>query len=384
VLDIAAGLRWCAQALGRICSDVDALRVSRLPDAYDSDHGAPAAERRLRLVAGFADDSGAVLEQAGRQLEVFAGSLEVAQRHDADGRERLRATAGLAQYAEDPEALRSSYADSMEEMAGAVDVSEQAATEAARRLDILTDAASGALLGADLSPAAGTEPYDRARQDLDSLPAELVATAMTYARFFDVPAELLVALLMQEQPFYAGGPGWFQDLAGSTYNHGGRLRRWATGKDTSIGVAQMKPETAQRILREAGYPEYDIDELRSRMTNDDEFAVALAALHLKLDLDEGMTEKQAYLAYAVDEETGDRLKDPSRDPLRDWPELSPRSARYDANLQAINQAGDLLDQFGIDSLPEPRYGTEGGAGGLFEPALAPLPFDTPQPDPTVA
>jgi hypothetical protein len=148
-------------------------------------------------------------------------------------------------------------------------------------------------------------------------------------------------------------------------------------------MVQMQAPTAQRILREAGYGDsYDIDYLRSKLTHDDEFAIALAALHLRLDLDKGMTEKEAYLAYSVDQDASENLMEPAKDGVQTNPALSERSARYDANLRAINQAGDLVDYYDIDALPEPTYGNEGAAGGdLFEPALAPLPLGEPPPPP---
>jgi hypothetical protein len=39
--------------------------------------------------------------------------------------------------------------------------------------------------------------------------------------------------------------------------------------------------------------------------------VALAVLHLKLDLNAGMSEKEAYLSFGLDSKTAQRLTDPA-------------------------------------------------------------------------
>jgi len=60
-----------------------------------------------------------------------------------------------------------------------------------------------------------------------------------------------------------------------------------------------------------------------------------------------MTEKEAYLAYSVDQDASENLMEPTKDGVHTNPGLSERSARYDANLRAFNQAGDLIDYYDI-------------------------------------
>jgi hypothetical protein len=95
--------------------------------------------------------------------------------------------------------------------------------------------------------------------------------------------------------------------------------------------------------------------------------VALAVLHLKLDLNAGMSEKEAYLSFGLDSKTAQRLTDPADQLVRNSPVLSARSSRYLANMVAIAGAGDLASFYGIGQLPATRFGYEDGvcpsAGG---------------------
>lgn len=209
-----------------------------------------------------------------------------------------------------------------------------------------------------LDPAAGTPTYDKAQQDLETLSPEIAGYGIAYARFFGVSEELVIALLMQEQPFYAGSPGWLQDAMASLV----RLVGEVYPGDPSVGAASMRATTSLRVLREAGY---DVtchgcsaeQRLRSHITYNDEFAVALAVLHLKLDLDAGMSEKQAYLSYSLDPDSAQRLMNGM---VQRNSVLSARSDRYDANKAVVGIAGDLASYYGIEQLPVPGFGVEGG------------------------
>jgi RHS repeat-associated protein len=213
-----------------------------------------------------------------------------------------------------------------------------------------------------LDPAPGTPWYTKAEQDLATLSPEIAGYGIAYARFFGVPEELVISLLMQEQPFYAGSPGWVQEIAKDVIRVGGE----GANRDLSVGAASMRATTAIRIMREAGYEvscgrtcsEERI--VRGELTHNDEYAVALAVLHLKLDLNAGMTEKQAYLSYSLSPDQAQRLMGGM---VQRNPDLSARSMRYLANSVAIAGAGDLASYYGIGQLPSPAFGYEGGLCG---------------------
>jgi hypothetical protein len=73
-----------------------------------------------------------------------------------------------------------------------------------------------------------------------------------------------------------------------------------------------------------------------------------------------MTEKQAYLSYSLDPDSAQRLMNGI---VQRNPDLSARSARYDANMFAIWGAGDLASYYGVEQLPAPGFGYEGGLCG---------------------
>jgi hypothetical protein len=289
-----------------------------------------------------------ILDRIKRTLQDHASYLDAAQSRDDQARERIHTALGLIDkvHPDNVESLRSFYAVSFDEMADAIEFSKDAGAEAAASLREYAEQATGRLLGSNQSPAPGTEQYEKAQQDLDNLSPELVEYAFEYAERFDIPVELLVALLMQEQPFYANAPGPFQWIAGEAIEAAGRAGL-GSGGDVSVGAVQMKPPTAKALLEEAGYGSYDEDYLRNRLTGDDEFAVALAALHLKRDLDNGMTEKEAYLSYSLDQGTAQELTETTSDLVQNSEVLSARSERYDENMQVIGQAGDLRDYFNL-------------------------------------
>lgn len=228
----------------------------------------------------------------------------------------------------------------------------------------ISDTNQDAASGANLSPGDGTPRYEKAEQDARSIPPELVRHALTYANHLGVPARLVIALLMQEQPIYANSWGWIKWLSKKAIEVAG----WAGfggGGDTSVGIAQMKAPTAQRILLEAGYAHYSENWLRGKLTHDDEFAVFMTVLHLKLDLDDGMGDKQAYLSYALSPRDAAELSVTSSTMVQDSPNLSNRSARYDANMSILRRVG-IEEYYGIDGGASPRYGLRGGrcaAGG---------------------
>jgi hypothetical protein len=120
----------------------------------------------------------------------------------------------------------------------------------------------------------------------------------------------------------------------------------------------MKPRTAQRLLRRIGYGEHSIDGLRKELLGSDEFAVYLATLHLKLDLESGMTSKEAYLSYSLSPEQARRLMNPSDSPVQRNEDLSARSARYDANMYFLRMIG-LEAFYGVEQMPSPRFGYPG-------------------------
>jgi hypothetical protein len=214
---------------------------------------------------------------------------------------------------------------------------------------------------AALAAAPGTPAYVGAGRDLRNLSPEVGALGISYARYYGVPEELVIALLMQERPFYAGAPDLFQEVAEEALQEAGE-RGYGSGGDVSVGMVQMKAPTANRILLDtgyAGYEGYDIYYLRSEISNNDEFAVALAVLHLKLDLSSGMTEKEAYLSYALSPDEAVRLADPNSGLVQNSSVLSERSRRYEANMFAFSRAADFEDLFGVE-IPVPRFGVRGG------------------------
>jgi hypothetical protein len=145
-------------------------------------------------------------------------------------------------------------------------------------------------------------------------------------------------------------------------------------------VLKRRLQLLKKTLRSAGYESHlSVSSLRGRLTSDDEFAVALAVLYLKLELDSGMNERLAYLSYALDDRESRRLRDPNSSMVQNSTVLSARSARYDANMRALRGAGDLMEYFDINQLPTPTYGARGGTCGSsaqcsFRPALAPGPL----------
>jgi hypothetical protein len=100
--------------------------------------------------------------------------------------------------------------------------------------------------------------------------------------------------------------------------------------------------------------------LRYEIIHDDELAVALAVLHLKLDLDSGMSAKEAYLSYSLSPDQAERMRIPSSTMVQTNPDLSSRSSRYNSNMFVIGGAGDLVSYYGIEQLPDPRFGRSGG------------------------
>jgi RHS repeat-associated protein len=212
-----------------------------------------------------------------------------------------------------------------------------------------------------LRPAPGTPKYTKAEQDAESLSSRLVGYAVTYADLFGVPARLVVALLMQEQPIYANSWWWVKELSKRYINQGGNTGGdlgWERAGNASVGAVQMKPRTAQRLLRRIGYGERSIDGLRKELLGSDEFAVYLATLHLKLDLESGMTSKEAYLSYSLSPEQARRLMNPSDSPVQRNEDLSARSARYDANMYFLRMVG-LEAFYGVEQMPSPRFGYPG-------------------------
>lgn len=155
----------------------------------------------------------------------------------------------------------------------------------------------------------------------------------------------------------SGAKGVIQTLGRLGLGHGG---------EPSVGRGQMKAFTARRILAEAGYLAYDQGYIRRKLTYDDEFAVFMAALHLKIDLNKGMSEKQAYLSHSLDPQTAPQLLNPASSMVRNSSDLSARSARYDADMAAL----DVMraeSRWGYIPDVIPKHGAPGGlcpVGGI--------------------
>jgi RHS repeat-associated protein len=256
-----------------------------------------------------------------------------------------------------------------------VDICGGAADKSVREALKRSSPNSNRPIGISLAPAPGTPKYDKAKQDAETLAPHVAAYGIAYADYYGVPQYLVIALLMQEQPFYANSWRWFRSISKGLVELAGAVGL-GHGGDASVGRGQMKPFTAIRVLEQAGYTNgrHDAGDIRSSLTSDDEFAVALAVLHLKLDLGNAMNEKQAYLSYAL---SPDAAADLTESPglVQRSSVLSARSERYDANMSVLSEIGDLVDYYGIANLPVPRYGVLGGvcsSGGCwFRSALAP-------------
>lgn len=349
IREVARDFYQSARALDEASEVLGKLRRDRLPEVWEGED-ATAATGRMTIVETHADSSREVLYRVNGCLARLAGEIAGAQVADRAAREYL--DAGLATFEAADDTQRAGavplLASGVDDLAAAQARFEDANSDAIEELIAYTHAAdtNPVLTEADMSPAPGTDRYGKGQQDLASLDPELVGYAFTYAERLDVPVELVIALLMQEQPGYANAPGPIRWVGGEIMRQAGE-RGFGDGGDTSVGVAQMKAPTAQRVLEEAGYGTMDVDYLRDRLTDDDEFAVALAVMHLKQDLDAGMTEKQAYLAYSLDESTGARLMQPGDAIVSNSEDLSARSDRYDENMQAINEVDDLRQFYGL-------------------------------------
>lgn len=347
--EIAQDFYQSARALDESGEVLGKLRRDRLPEVWEGED-ANAATGRMRVVERHVDSCRDVFNRVRGCLARLAGEISGAQVADRTAREYLGAALAAFRTAEDAQRAGAVQllASGVDDLAAAHARFEEASGDAVGQLIAYTHAAetNSVLTGADLSPALGTERYGKSRQDLASLDPELVGYAFTYAERLGVPVELVIALLMQEQPGYANAPGPIRWAGGEVMRQFGEWG-FGHGGDTSVGVAQMKPPTARRVLEDAGYGTFDDDYLRDRLTEDDEFAVALAVMHLKQDLDAGMTEKQAYLAYSIDEGTAARLMRPGDAIVSNSEDLSARSDRYDANMLAINEVGDLREFYGL-------------------------------------
>ncbi|MEV7020144.1 RHS repeat-associated core domain-containing protein [Streptomyces sp. NPDC093991] len=218
--------------------------------------------------------------------------------------------------------------------------------------------------GANLAPATGTPKYKGSADDAYKLNPSIIAYGISYAQKYGVDENLVIALLMQEQPFYTAWLNIASALAKNSISILGKFTMALGGKDPSVGPVQMKAPTARAVLVSAGYGEFKNtphDVIRQALSVNEEFAVSVAVLKLKVDISAEASNKQAYLGYALSEDQASRLAD-KEDPLVQTSAiLSRRSARYDANMAYLSRSGKSMSElFGLSSLPVPQYGDPGG------------------------
>ncbi|MGI5380313.1 DNRLRE domain-containing protein [Streptomyces sp. CA-251387] len=217
---------------------------------------------------------------------------------------------------------------------------------------------------ADLDPAAGTGSYGGSEGDAKKLSSQTVAWGIAYAKKYGVDQKLVVALLMQEQPFYTTWPGPLADLAKSSISALGIWTDRLRDKDPSVGPVQMKSATARQVLVDAGYDEFkdtSLDAIRQALSVNEEFAVSVAVLKLKLATGSGANSKQAYIGYSLSDDQAARLRVPGDTLVQSSPILSRRSARFDANMAYLSGTGQSMSElFGLTSLPTTQFGDPGG------------------------
>ncbi|MFF5492568.1 RHS repeat-associated core domain-containing protein [Streptomyces aquilus] len=232
----------------------------------------------------------------------------------------------------------------------------------------LADPAKGTVVskggGADLTPVSGTPTYKGSAADAKKLNLQTVAYGIAYARKYNVDETLVMALLMQEQPFYTAWPDSLSSLAKVALSALGKWTQRAVGKDPSVGPVQMKSATARDVLVRAGYDDFkkvSLDVIRQALSVNEEFAISVAVLKLKIDISAGASKKQAYLGYSLSDDQAARLRVPGDSLVQSSPILSRRSARYDANVEYLSSSGrSMSEQFGVSSLPTAQYGDAGG------------------------
>ncbi|TWD17731.1 hypothetical protein FB570_111344 [Streptomyces sp. T12] len=168
---------------------------------------------------------------------------------------------------------------------------------------------------------------------------------------------------MQEQPFYTTWPSEPAALAKSSISALGKYFQ-KLGMDPSVGPVQMKAPTARKVLVKAGYGEFEktpIDAIRQALSVNEEFAVSVAVLKLKIDITAGANSKQAYLGYALSDDQAARLTQKGDPLIQTSPVLSRRSARYDANMAYLSKSGKSMSElFHLPSLPATNFGDPGG------------------------
>ena len=113
-----------------------------------------------------------------------------------------------------------------------------------------------------------------------------------------VSRPLLLSLLNQETKFWEG------NLLGRMFLRPVEVpySRYRD-KAASLGIAHIKLDQAEQILRDEGEPVPDREELRSKLVYDDAFSVRLAATYLRQLKDQGHSDRGAFLAYAAGPET---------------------------------------------------------------------------------
>ncbi|MCP8712629.1 hypothetical protein [Streptomyces sp. AC04842] len=127
---------------------------------------------------------------------------------------------------------------------------------------------------------------------------------------------------------------------------------------------QMKAATARQTLIDAGYDEFEgtsLDAIRHALNVNEEFAVSVAVLKLKVDTTRGSNAKQAYLGYSLSDDEAARLRVPGDNLAQSSSIISRGSARFDANMAYLSGIGQSMsDLFGLSSLPATQYGDPGG------------------------
>lgn len=104
-----------------------------------------------------------------------------------------------------------------------------------------------------------------------------------------------------------------------------------------------------------------VDVMCQALSVNEEFAVSVAVLKLKIDLSSGASSKESYLRYALDDTTAKQLRRPTSTLVQRSSILSRRSTRYDANMGYLSKSGKSMSElFGLSSLPVPQYGDPGG------------------------
>lgn len=216
----------------------------------------------------------------------------------------------------------------------------------------------------DLDPAPGTDSYGGSEADAQKLSSQTVAWGLAYAKKYGVDEQLVVALLMQEQPFYTTWPEGLDEMAKWGVSTGGAWTARLIDRDPSSGSVQMKAATARQTLIDAGYDEFEgtsLDAIRHALNVNEEFAVSVAVLKLKVDTTRGSNAKQAYLGYSLSDDEAARLRVPGDNLAQSSSIISRRSARFDANMAYLSGTGQSMsDLFGLSSLPATQYGDPGG------------------------